>query len=88
MMDWCFADESTKANHNPVVALSDDRTTDILEFAVKASERDKRSAKVTMDPDVGQSPLQNPRDHKSVLACCLAAPRGFGNGFGIGERNG
>jgi hypothetical protein len=49
-MDWCVKDYAN-ANHNPVVHLNEDTSTDVLEVTVKPEQRIKLSASGSRDPD-------------------------------------
>jgi hypothetical protein len=50
-MDWCVADTSAKANHNPVAAFQDDQSKAVAQMRVKSGQRVTLSAAGTQDPD-------------------------------------
>lgn len=50
-MDWCVADEFSKANHNPVAVLNGDRSKKILELKTKPGSTLTLSSKGSSDPD-------------------------------------
>jgi hypothetical protein len=50
-MDWCVADDVSKANHNPIAVLNGDRTKDVLQIAAPAGSTVTLSAAGSKDPD-------------------------------------
>jgi hypothetical protein len=50
-MNWCVADDFKKANHNPIVVVNGDQTTDILKLSAKGGDTISLSAEGTRDPD-------------------------------------
>lgn len=50
-MDWCVADDLTKANHNPIAVLNGDPSNRVLELATKPGETVTLSAASSRDPD-------------------------------------
>lgn len=50
-MDWCVADDFSKANHNPVAVLNGTKTKDIVEIAAKSGSTVQLSAEGSSDPD-------------------------------------
>ncbi|MCC7377149.1 MAG: zinc-dependent peptidase [Verrucomicrobiales bacterium] len=50
-MDWCVADDSKKANHNPVVVLNGDRSKRVIELSARSGESVRLTAEGTSDPD-------------------------------------
>jgi len=50
-MDWCVADDYSKANHNPIAVLNGDQSKRIVEIAAKPGDAVKLSAKGSSDPD-------------------------------------
>lgn len=53
-MDWCVADDFTKANHNPHPTLNGDRSTGVVLLAAQAGATVKLSAEGTNAGDAGQ----------------------------------
>ncbi len=50
-MDWCVADEYSKANHAPVAVLNGDCSRDILHMRARPCETVQLSAQGSTDPD-------------------------------------
>ena len=50
-MDWCIAEEYSKANHNPTVILNGDQSKDVLYLDAEPGSTTKFSAKQSHDPD-------------------------------------
>jgi hypothetical protein len=50
-MDWCVADDFTKANHNPVAILNGDRSKKILRLEAKPGIEVKLTSAESSDPD-------------------------------------
>lgn len=50
-MNWCVADDFSKANHNPIAVLNGDKTNKILKLPAKAGATMTLSAEGTSDPD-------------------------------------
>jgi len=50
-MDWCVANKYSNANHNPIAVLNGDKTKDVVEITIKASDKIELSARGTSDPD-------------------------------------
>lgn len=50
-MDWCIADSYSKANHNPIAAINEDRSKAIVRLNAKAGESIPLNAKGSYDPD-------------------------------------
>jgi len=53
-MDWCVADDFTKANHNPRPALNGDRSSGLVTLAAHAGATVRLSAEGTDAGDAGQ----------------------------------
>ena len=54
-MDWCVADDFTKANHNPRPVLNGDRSTGVVMIPARAGSTVQLSAEGTDAGDAGQS---------------------------------
>lgn len=50
-MNWCVADQFSKANHNPVAVLNGDLTTNVLTIPAKGGSAVMLAADGTTDPD-------------------------------------
>ncbi len=50
-MDWCISPRYKDANHNPVVAINDNLSKDVVNVKIAAGKNLKLSAKGTKDPD-------------------------------------
>jgi hypothetical protein len=50
-MNWCVADDFSKANHNPIAVLNGDRSTGVINISAKAGSTVALSAAGTSDPD-------------------------------------
>jgi hypothetical protein len=50
-MDWCVAETFSAANHNPVVAINNDKSKAVARLTVKPGETVELSAAGTSDPD-------------------------------------
>lgn len=50
-MDWCIADEFTKANHNPVAIVQGNETKSVVRVTAKPGSTLKLSAEGSRDPD-------------------------------------
>jgi hypothetical protein len=50
-LDWCVADEFSKANHNPRAVLNGDTTRNVVEIKARPGETVQLSAKGSSDPD-------------------------------------
>ena len=50
-MDWCVAEDFSKANHNPVAVLDGDKTKRIVRLTAKPGETIKFSSAGSSDPD-------------------------------------
>jgi len=50
-MNWCVADDFSKANHNPVATLNGDKTKKVLTLPAKGGSTVSLTAKGTSDPD-------------------------------------
>ena len=48
-MDWCVADDFSKANHNPLAVLSGDRSKKVIEISAKPGETVRLSAEGSTD---------------------------------------
>jgi hypothetical protein len=50
-MNWCIADDFSKANHNPIAILNGDHSTDVINIHAKSGTIVTLSAAGTSDPD-------------------------------------
>jgi len=50
-MDWCVADEYSKANHNPVAVLNGDRSKRVVEISARPGQAVELVATGSHDPD-------------------------------------
>ena len=50
-MDWCVAESFSDANHNPIAAIGEDRTKNVIERPVRAGEPVVLDASASTDPD-------------------------------------
>ncbi len=50
-MDWCVANEYSKANHNPVAVLNGDKTKNVIEITTTPNSNIELSAAGSSDPD-------------------------------------
>lgn len=56
-MNWCVADDFSKANHNPLAVLNGDKTKKVLTLRAKSGGTVTLSAKGTSDPDGNKTHL-------------------------------